>query len=79
MQRAQGLHVSHRGAGPYRSRETLAFDRSGGTLAYGEHPPFGQHPRFGQRVGGCGCFGWGAGWGSRGVDSRLSVERGGWQ
>jgi len=30
---------------PYRSRETLAFDRSGETLA---HPPFGQHPRFGQ-------------------------------
>ncbi len=39
--------------GPDRSRETLAFDRSGGTLA-GEHPPFGQpasgrlrHPRGG--------------------------------
>jgi O-antigen ligase len=31
-----------------RSRETLAFDRSGETLASGGHPPFGQHPRFGQ-------------------------------
>ena len=31
-----------------RSRETPAFDRSGETLASGEHPPFGQHPRFGQ-------------------------------
>jgi hypothetical protein len=30
-----------------RSRETLASDRSGGTLASGEHPPFGQRPRFG--------------------------------
>jgi cytochrome c oxidase assembly protein subunit 15 len=34
---------------PARSRETRASDRSGGTLASGEHPPFGQHPRFGQR------------------------------
>ncbi len=32
-----------------RSRETLASDRSGETLASGEHPPFDQHPRFGQR------------------------------
>ncbi len=31
-----------------RSRETRASDRSGETLASGEHPPFGQHPRFGQ-------------------------------
>jgi len=31
-----------------RSRETLASDRSGETLASGEHPPFDQHPRFGQ-------------------------------
>jgi hypothetical protein len=31
-----------------RSRETQAFDRSGETLASGEHPPFGQHPRLGQ-------------------------------
>jgi hypothetical protein len=38
--------------GPDRSRETLAFDRSGGTLAFGEHPPFGQHPRFGQPASG---------------------------
>jgi seryl-tRNA synthetase len=33
-----------------RSRETLASDRSGETLASGEHPAFGQHPRFGQRT-----------------------------
>jgi hydroxyacylglutathione hydrolase len=38
--------------GPDRSRETLAFDRSGETLASGEHPPFGQHPRFGQPAAG---------------------------
>ncbi len=44
-------------APPGRSRETLAFDRSGETLASGEHPPFGQHPRFGQRVYGA----WAAG------------------
>jgi hypothetical protein len=31
-----------------RSRETPASDRSGETLASGEHPPFDQHPRFGQ-------------------------------
>ncbi len=37
----------HRGAD--RSRETLAYNRSRGTLAYGEHPRSGQHPRFGQR------------------------------
>jgi O-antigen ligase len=40
-----------------RSRETLAFDRSGETLASGEHPPFGQHPRFGQRVYGAWSVG----------------------
>jgi hypoxanthine phosphoribosyltransferase len=34
---------------PDRSRETRASDRSGETLASGEHPPFSQHPRFGQR------------------------------
>jgi ABC-type multidrug transport system fused ATPase/permease subunit len=34
---------------PDRSRETLASDRSGETLASGEHPPFDQHPRFGQQ------------------------------
>jgi O-antigen ligase len=53
-------------APPGRSRETLAFDRSGGTLASGEHPPFdrsretrasGANPRFGQRVYGA----WAAG------------------
>ena len=33
---------------PGRSRETLAFDRSGETLAVGSHPPFGQHPCFGR-------------------------------
>jgi arginyl-tRNA synthetase len=33
-----------------RTRETLASDRSGETLASGEHPPFDQHPRFGQRT-----------------------------
>jgi hypoxanthine phosphoribosyltransferase len=32
-----------------RSRETLAEDRSGETLASGEHHPFGQHPRFDRR------------------------------
>ena len=32
-----------------RSRETLASDRSGETLASGEHPPFDEHPRFSQR------------------------------
>jgi carbamoyl-phosphate synthase large subunit len=31
-----------------RSRETLASDRSGETLASGERSPFDQHPRFGQ-------------------------------
>ncbi len=31
-----------------RSRGTLASDRSGETLAFGEHPSFDQHPRFGQ-------------------------------
>jgi DNA repair protein RecN (Recombination protein N) len=35
----------------YRSPGTLARDRSGGTLASGEHPPFGVYPRFGQRGG----------------------------
>jgi hypothetical protein len=40
-----------------RSRETLAFDRSGETLASGEHPPFGQHPRVGQRVYGAWSVG----------------------
>ncbi len=33
---------------PDQSRETLASDRSGETLASGSHPPFDQHPRFGQ-------------------------------
>jgi DNA-binding HxlR family transcriptional regulator len=33
-----------------RSPETLASDRSGETLATGEHPPFDQQPRLGQRV-----------------------------
>jgi O-Antigen ligase len=33
-----------------RSRETLAFDRSWWTLAFGSHPHFGQHPRFDQRA-----------------------------
>ncbi|HWX46364.1 MAG TPA: elongation factor G [Solirubrobacteraceae bacterium] len=33
-----------------RKRETRASDRSGETLASGEHPPFGQHPRFDQHV-----------------------------
>jgi ABC-type multidrug transport system fused ATPase/permease subunit len=35
---------------PDRSRGTLASDRSGETLASGEHPPFDQHPRFGQQI-----------------------------
>lgn len=47
-----------------RSRETLAFDRSGGTLASGEYPPFGQHPRFGQRL-------------NRGASTRGSLRLGG--
>ncbi len=34
-----------------RSQGTLACDRSGGTFASGEHPPFGGHPRFSQRGG----------------------------
>jgi 2,3-bisphosphoglycerate-independent phosphoglycerate mutase len=34
---------------PGRSGETLAYDRSGETLASGEHPPFGAHPRFDER------------------------------
>jgi single-strand DNA-binding protein len=34
---------------PDRSRETLASDRSGETLASGSHPPFDQHPRSGQQ------------------------------
>jgi acetoacetyl-CoA synthetase len=46
-----GVRASH----PYeqvlrRSQETRAFDRSGETLASGEHPPFGQHPRSGQHA-----------------------------
>ena len=48
------VHVIPHGALTHladRSRETLAFDRSGGTLASGEHPPFDQHPRFGQPAG----------------------------
>jgi O-antigen ligase len=67
-----GIAVAILLASADRSRETLAFDRSGGTLASGEHPPFGQHsrfdrsretlafgshPRFGQRVYGA----WSAG------------------
>ncbi len=40
-----------------RSRETLASDRSGETLASGEHPPFGEHPRFGRRVYGAWSMG----------------------
>jgi phosphopantothenoylcysteine decarboxylase/phosphopantothenate--cysteine ligase len=35
-----------RGAFPDRSGETLASDRSRGTLASGEHPPFDRHPLF---------------------------------
>jgi ABC-type multidrug transport system fused ATPase/permease subunit len=35
---------------PDRSRETLASDRSGETLASGEHSPFDQHPRFGPQL-----------------------------
>ena len=42
--------VAGRAAPDDRSRGTLASDRSGETLASGEHPPFDQHPRFGQRV-----------------------------
>jgi ABC-type multidrug transport system fused ATPase/permease subunit len=37
------------GHAPDRSREKLASDRSGGTLASGEHPPFDRHPPFAQQ------------------------------
>jgi conjugal transfer pilus assembly protein TraD len=44
-----GLELLARGLD--RSRETLASDRDGETLASGDHPPFGRHPRFGWQQG----------------------------
>jgi DNA repair protein RecN (Recombination protein N) len=47
----EGTFTPSPGLLAHRSRETRACDRSGGTLASGEHPPFGEHPCFGQRGG----------------------------